>query len=109
MTFDVGVGCVDITPPQTSIHRGQVWLWGYASRTTPCTGVLDPLEARALVVRDDADATAIFVTLDVGALAPASTERICTRIADSSGVSSEYICVNVSHTHTAPAFVSIPT
>ena len=109
MTYLAGVGRRDITPPAEWIDAGRIWLWGFGDRTAPCSAVLDPLDVRALAVRDDGGATAILVSVDVGALDPASTDRIRQRVAAEHGIAGEYVCVNVSHTHNAPVFVSIPT
>lgn len=109
MGYEVGVARIDITPPAAWIDSARIWLWGFGVRTTPCTGVADPLEVRALAVRDGAGATAVIVTIDVGALHPSSTERIRLRVTGAHGIAGEYVCVNVSHTHTAPVFTSIPT
>ena len=109
MSYEVGVARVDITPPPEWIAAGRIWLWGYGTRHAPCTGVRDPLEVRALAIRDGDGAMAVVVTLDLGALHPSSTERIRGRVTAAQGIAGEYICVNVSHTHNAPVFVSILT
>ena len=66
MTYLAGVGRRDITPPAEWIDAGRIWLWGFGDRTAPCSAVLDPLDVRALAVRDDGGATAILVSVDVG-------------------------------------------
>jgi neutral ceramidase len=109
MTYLAGVGRRDITPPTQWIDAERIWLWGFGDRTARCPGVLDPLDVRALAVRDDLGATAVLVSADLGALAPASTNRIGERVAAEHGIAGEYVCVNVSHTHSAPVFASIPT
>ena len=54
-----GVAKVDITPP------AGLFMWGYALRKSPATGVLDPLEARVLVL-DDSHTRIAFVAVDLG-------------------------------------------
>ncbi len=54
-----GVASVDITPEPGLI------LWGYSNRTHGATGTLDPLMAKAVVLRADETAVAI-VSLDLG-------------------------------------------
>ena len=111
MTYQAGAARRDITPPQAWIDDGLIWLWGYGEphRATPCRGVADGLDARVVCLRDDDGSTAVLVTLDVGALDPATTDQVRERLAAAHGLAPEQVCVNVSHTHSAPTAVSIPT
>jgi hypothetical protein len=104
--FQAGVATRDITPPAEWITAGRIFLWGYGDRNGPCTGVRDTLEVRVLAISDDEGATAILVAADLGALEPDTTERVRTRITDAHGIPGENICLNVSHTHTAPVFAT---
>ena len=54
-----GVATVDITP-----EPGRM-LWGYSNRTHGATGTLDPLMAKAVVLRP-ANTSVAIVTLDLG-------------------------------------------
>src|SRR3990167_2959523 len=54
-----GVAVRDITPPPG------VPMWGYSDRKGPSTGTLDPLHARALVLKMREQTIAI-VTMDLG-------------------------------------------
>jgi len=65
--FEAGAAKVGlITPP----HGFP--MWGYASRKDkPCTGTLDPLHARALVLKAG-DGKIALVSLDLAALQPAN-------------------------------------
>lgn len=67
-----GVAEVDITPPVG------LPMWGYAARSGPSRGVLDPLFARALVIEVGEQRFAL-VTLDLGRpFGPASLEFLRT-------------------------------
>jgi hypothetical protein len=89
-----GVAKVEITPP-----LGQR-LWGYAARTKPAEGVLDPLWARILVLEAGAQRVAI-VALDLGRpFGPASLARLRSSVEKSCGIG--YVLVAASHTHSGP-------
>ena len=109
MGYEASAAWRDITPPQEWIDGGLIWLWGYGYRTGPCTGVADPLEARAVCIRDDDGGATVLVTADVGALDPATTERVRERLAATHGLARSQVGINVSHTHSAPVAASIPT
>ena len=109
MGYEASAARRDITPPQEWIDGGLIWLWGYGDRSAPCSGVADPLDARVVCIRDDDGGTVVFVTADVGALDPATTERVRTRLEASHGLARSQVCLNVSHTHSAPVAASIPT
>jgi hypothetical protein len=109
MLYQVGTAIRDVTPSREFIASGKIWLWGYGNRESPCTGVHTPLSARALVISDREGSSVVLVTLDVGMLAPETTDRIRSRTTTRFGVPAENICINVSHTHGAPVTVSVPT
>jgi hypothetical protein len=93
--LEAGAATVDVTPP-TGIP-----LWGYGPRgDAGCDGVLDPLEANALVLAVGEQKLAI-VGLDLGR-APArdSMARIRAAIAERAGV--EHCFIVGSHTHNGP-------
>lgn len=95
-----GVATVDITPPP-----GQM-LWGYSNRTHGATGTLDPLMAKAVVLRSGDNAVAI-VSLDLGRTPEeAVLEKIRERTQRECGVNNLF--VTASHTHHAPAMESTP-
>jgi hypothetical protein len=93
-----GVATVDITP-----EPGQM-LWGYSNRTHGATGTLDPLMAKAVVLRAGENSVAI-VTLDLGRT---PEETVLAKIREETksrcGVSNLFI--TASHTHHAPAMES---
>ncbi len=108
--YVAGAAVRDVTPTPAMIAAGNIWLWGYGDRTRACTGVREPLTTRAVAVRDEDGTTVVIATIDVGALDPAFTDRVKTRITNEfPALTPEYVCLNVSHTHGAPAVVQIPT
>lgn len=93
-----GVATVDITP-----EPGQL-LWGYSNRTHGATGTLDPLMAKAVVLRAGDQSVAI-VTLDLGRTPEESVlAKIREETKSRCGVSNLFI--TASHTHHAPAMES---
>lgn len=93
MKFEAGIAVRDITP------EPGVPLWGYSDRTGPATGTLDPLFARALVVRVGGHCAAI-VSLDLGR-PPTQTSRarIAAKAAEA-GV--DFVMLCATHTHHGP-------
>ncbi len=89
-----GVAEVDITPPVG------LPLWGYAARSGPSRGILDPLFARVLVL-EVGDQRLALVALDLGRpFGPASLESLRAAVRKSSQISS--VLVVASHTHAGP-------
>jgi len=88
-----GVARVDITPPGLPMY-------GYADRTQPATGTLDPLYARVLVL-EAGERRMALVTLDLGRVfGPASLARLRESVQKSSGISA--LLITASHTHAGP-------
>jgi len=93
-----GVATVDITP------EPGLRLWGYSNRASAATGTLDPLMAKAVVLKVGEKSAAI-VTLDLGrAPEPAVIDRIRERTRTECGV--ENLFITASHTHSAPTMES---
>ena len=90
-----GAASADITPP-----AGYA-MWGYAARKdSPSTGVLDPLQARALVLEADGRRVAL-VSLDLGRAPPrASAAAVRARARKEAGVGTVFLVA--SHTHHGP-------
>ena len=112
-SFQVGVASRDITPPSDLLQHGRIWLWGYGEdgfpqRMTPSAVVRDPLLARAAFFRRPGG-MAVLVTADLGSLELTLTHDVRARVAASRGIPVHAVCVNVSHTHSAPAISTIPT
>src|SRR5205807_9172359 len=93
--FTAGAAKVEITPPTG--HP----MWGYSSRKDkPCEGVLDPLHARALVLKTG-EAKIALVSLDLGR---APTRDSMSRIREKlkpDGFAELFLVA--SHTHHGPA------
>ena len=93
-----GVASADITPA-TGLR-----MWGYSTRTKPASGTLDPLMAKALVLKSGDDAVAL-VALDLGRTPEeALLDRLRERTSASCGISQLFI--TASHTHQAPSLES---
>ncbi|MCS7253759.1 MAG: neutral/alkaline non-lysosomal ceramidase N-terminal domain-containing protein [Armatimonadota bacterium] len=90
-----GFARVDITPPIN------VWLSGYAARTSPAVGIHDELRATALVLSYDEQKAAI-VALDLIGLDFATVDSIRKLSSEWAGVSDEALIINCSHTHSGP-------
>ncbi|MBT3891630.1 MAG: hypothetical protein HN617_02250 [Planctomycetaceae bacterium] len=93
--FRAGAHTVDITPPIG------IPMWGYGARSDdPSTGVLEPLEANALVIATG-DAKLAFVGLDLGrAPTRKSMANIRRLIKEQTGI--EHCFIAGSHTHHGP-------
>src|SRR5207302_1370572 len=93
--LQAGAARVDITPPIGFA------MWGYGARhDRPSEGVLDPLQARALVIAVDKERIAI-VSLDLGrAPTRESTAAIRARVKAATGI--EHLFLVGSHTHHGP-------
>jgi len=78
-------------------------LAGYASRTKPSEGVLQPLWAKALAIEDEKGARVILVSTDLIGLPRTLTDWAGAEIMKRYGVERSNIVFNSSHTHTGPA------
>ena len=83
-----GVAVRDVTPPLG------VAMSGFVARTSPATGVHDPLLVHALVVGDTA-----LLTVDVVGL----HEDDCARIRQRCALPADHVVVHATHTHGGPA------
>jgi neutral ceramidase len=93
--FQAGAARVDITPP------AGFPMWGYGARhDAPCAGVLDPLQARAVVLAAGTERLAI-VSLDLGR-APTRqvTAAIRKQVQARAGIG--HVFLVASHTHHGP-------
>jgi hypothetical protein len=93
--LQAGAAKIDITPP-----TGYA-MWGYGARhDSASVGVLDPLQARALVLAVAAEKIAL-VSLDLGRAPPRnSTQAIRAKVKDAAGI--EHLFLVGSHTHHGP-------
>jgi neutral ceramidase len=81
-----GAAKVDITPAELPVRS---------------YGVLDPLNARAIVV-DNGAARAALVTVDAGALPTAMWQRLSARAERELGIAPANFLLTATHTHSAP-------
>jgi hypothetical protein len=90
-----GAAKIDITPPAGFA------MWGYGARhDAPSVGVLDPLQARALVLAVGTEKIAL-VSLDLGrAPTRQSMQTIRAKVKDGAGI--EHLFLVASHTHHGP-------
>jgi hypothetical protein len=93
--LQAGAASIDITPPPGCP------MWGYAARhAQPSVGVLDPLQARAVVLATGKDRIAI-VSIDLGRPPTrAWTATIRARVKAEAGI--EHIFLVATHTHHGP-------
>jgi neutral ceramidase len=91
-----GYAAVEITPPVGTEMAG------FVARQGPCVGVLDPLEARALVFQDGRGARASLLTCDLIAVGRHLVARVRRRIAAETGIPEGAVLVHCSHTHSGP-------
>src|SRR4051812_4266845 len=94
----VGAAQVDITPTFT------VDLCGFASRTQPMTGVLDPIYAKALYLEDRGEKL-LWVNCDVLAHSAAFVTAFREWAARELGI--HHVLLSATHTHAAPATVQL--
>ncbi len=94
--FDAGAARVDITP------EGSVWMSGYASRTKASEGVLTPIHAKALALRDNKGYRVVIVTTDLVGLPRTITDEVSARLEKEHGLRRAQVVFNASHTHTGP-------
>ena len=90
--LEAGLAARDITPDT-----------GYGHYRGESTGVNDPLQAKALVLRQG-DETAALIMCDIIVVPRALSKRIRSRVAEETGIPFEHIGVAATHTHTGPSF-----
>jgi hypothetical protein len=96
-TLRAGAASADITP------SNDVMLDGYGSRTSPSTGVHDPIMARAIVLDYGDDGAAAIVVCDLLGMHPWIAAEVRHRACESHGIPEAAIIVAATHDHAAPA------
>jgi hypothetical protein len=91
-----GAAKIEITP------RDSILMNGYASRIEPSAGVLSPLQARALAIRDIKQRYSVVLTLDLVTIHHALADRIANHVQEKYQIPRERLLINASHTHTGP-------
>lgn len=100
--YDVGLAKVDVTPAYP------IRMSGYNSRTTESEGVEQPLYARAIAVRENADhAPVVLVSVDSIGVSADMTEAVAARLAKKHQVPRANVAVCATHTHTGPASAKV--
>lgn len=94
--WKAGVAKVEITP------SGPVWMSGYAARTRPSDGVLQPLHAKALALDDGHRGRVVIVTTDIIGFSRPSADAIAAAALKQWGIERSQLVLNSSHTHTGP-------
>lgn len=92
----VGVWSADITP------EPGVWMGGYAARTEPAQGTLQPLYAKAMAFEDAGGALAVIVTLDLLGLTAPMVATIARDVERRYGLPRRSLILSSSHTHSGP-------
>jgi hypothetical protein len=92
-----GVGAADFTPEPGLILQGHL-------SKNPSHAVLYPLEARAVVFRDN-QASVCLITLDVIGIELSMTRAIRQQVSAKTGIAPNHILIAASHTHCAPAML----
>src|SRR5213594_2474322 len=93
---DVGVARIEVTPSVP------IRLTGYASRSTPSTGVEQKLWAKALAIGSNRQEPALLLTLDNCGIAEATYLEVARRLATRWHIKPERLVIACSHTHTGP-------
>ena len=94
-SWRAAVTTVDITPKQA------LWMGGYAARTKPAEGAVHPLNAKVLVLEDNAKQRLVIVTLDLLGITPEMRDQV-EQGAQQLGIPPASLLLNASHTHCGP-------
>jgi hypothetical protein len=95
-TLRGGLAKVDITP------RGPIWMSGYAARTHPSDGVLEPLWAKALAVESSPGGRIVIVSTDLVGIPRELSDDVAAKLKKQYGLNRSQLVINASHTHTGP-------
>ncbi|HLU47206.1 MAG TPA: neutral/alkaline non-lysosomal ceramidase N-terminal domain-containing protein, partial [Planctomycetota bacterium] len=91
-----GTGRVDITP------SGPAWLSGYASRDSRSTGILGPIEVKALALEDARGRRLVAITCDLLTMPRTLAEPVARELASRWALPRSRILLTASHSHSAP-------
>jgi neutral ceramidase len=92
----VGFATVDITPPVGYRMSGYFF-------ERPSTGTHDPLNAKAIVLKQG-ETHAAIVVCDLIGIAADITQQARERAARQTGIPAENICIAATHSHTGPLY-----
>jgi len=96
----VGTSQIDITPPVG------VELCGFAARTQPSIGVLDPLRARALCLVDGKERL-LWIHCDLIGLERPFVAEFRKWVEDALGLAGSRVMLSATHTHSGPGTVHL--
>jgi neutral/alkaline ceramidase-like enzyme len=91
-----GFARVNITP------KSPIYLSGYAARTKPSEGVLQPIWAKGLAIQDTKGVKTVIVTTDLIGLPRSVTDMVSARVLKDLGIERARLLFNASHTHSGP-------
>ena len=97
--WKAGVSAVIITPEES------MWMAGFAHRTSPSSGKLHDLWAKALVLEDASGKQAVLITTDLSGIPKSISDSIRNRLERRFNFSRSQIIFNTSHTHSGPVLV----
>ena len=97
--WKAGVSAVIITPEES------MWMAGFAHRTSPSSGKLHDLWAKALVLEDASGKQAVLITTDLSGIPKSISDSIRNRLGRRFNFSRSQIIFNTSHTHSGPVLV----
>ena len=95
-SMKAGFARVNITP------KTPIYLSGYAARTKPSEGVLQPIWAKALAIQDTKGVKTVIVTTDLIGLPRSVTDMVSARALKDLGIERARLLFNASHTHSGP-------
>ncbi|MFZ4483603.1 MAG: neutral/alkaline non-lysosomal ceramidase N-terminal domain-containing protein [Chthoniobacterales bacterium] len=100
VSLSAGVAAGDITPGLG------IQLTGYAVREGGAKSVDEPLVLQALVLRDEAGATAVILAADICVIDVEHARRLRAAAASAAGTTEAHVLLNVNHSHSAPGIGS---
>lgn len=92
----IGLAKKSITP------NPPIWLTGYASRTTPATGVVHDLWAKAIYLESSPKEKAVIISTDLLGLSREVHHAVVQQLKEKYGLIQHQIIINSSHTHSGP-------
>ncbi len=95
-SMKAGFARVNITP------KSPIYLSGYAARTKPSEGVLQPIWAKALAIQDTKGVKTVIVTTDLIGLPRSVTDMVSARVLKDLNIERARLLFNASHTHSGP-------
>ncbi len=95
MPFQVAFASIDLAPPLGGSMPGY-----FTDRKA--TGFIDPIQARAIVIKSPASGPVAIVSLDLVALSRDDVKKCRQAVALSTKIKPENVWIHATHTHTGP-------